>query len=462
MTTICLVAIVKNSGDILRESLQSFLPFIHSYCISYTGSTDDTMDMIRTECSSKPGYLFSEPFIDFSTNRNRVLMEAEERFPSDYYIMIDDSFILQNGKELLPFLEKNKHPYFCFVIKNNECEYLSGRVTTKSMRYQYRIHEVIKTNVIPITIQHCFLLEKSDPKQAIRSKHRFESDLILLKEEMKDHLDPSFIFYYAKTLFHLDRLSEAKTYFENRIFLGDSPYEMYSSFMYLAMIESDPLLKYEKYLSISESFPNEAEPFFYMGICLHEMKQYKNAIFHLEKGVRCPMGMFSKYIINEVYLPRLLAKFYYIINKESCLSFLYEKYHSFDFIMESYLLNILHNVSIAPYHFQLVVFHPTGDHMSTFSEKTLTEYQSCVSFRNIHDLIVYDATDRIPYFPNIKRIHYVLETELPKGTMLESFPMLTTIVYHNEEQLKSLENTYPYLSHLVKHIDLFEFKNTCV
>jgi tetratricopeptide (TPR) repeat protein len=270
---------------------------------------------------------------------------------------------------------------------------------------------------------------------------------------MKEHLDPRFVFYYAKTLFHLKKTEEAIKAFQDRIFLGGCPFEMYLSYLHLAMLEKDPLSQFQKYQSISQSFPNEAEPLFYMSICLHELKRYKESIFCLEKALICPMTHLSKYIINQVYLPRLIAKYYYTLNKQVCLSLLFEQYtqpkRPFDFIMESYLRNIL-NIHISTDPISVVTFHPNGSHDSTFSEHTLTEYQECVTSYPIRNLVVWNATDRIPYFPNIYRIHYVIEKELPKGTMLESFPQLVSIVYPNESIRLEIEESFPYLRSLLQ------------
>ena len=46
-TTICLNMIVKNESNIIIRLFDSILPIIDSYCICDTGSTDNTIEIIK-------------------------------------------------------------------------------------------------------------------------------------------------------------------------------------------------------------------------------------------------------------------------------------------------------------------------------------------------------------------------------------------------------------------------------
>ncbi len=194
---ICVTAIVKNSGEIMRECIRSWKPYMSYYCIADTGSTDGTMELLRDELKEVDGYLFSDPFVGFSVNRNKVLSEAEERFPdATYYIMIDDSFVLQNGGELLPFLEKNPASYYTFLIKNEESTYQSGRITVKGMRYKYRLHEVIDTRIEPTLVKTCYIIEKRPNDHVMRTNERTEYDIEQLRLDLIDYPDNGRIVFY--------------------------------------------------------------------------------------------------------------------------------------------------------------------------------------------------------------------------------------------------------------------------
>ena len=73
---ICLNMIVKNESAIIIRLLESVTPLIDSYCICDTGSTDNTITLIKEYCESNniPGKIIEESFRDFGYNRSYALM----------------------------------------------------------------------------------------------------------------------------------------------------------------------------------------------------------------------------------------------------------------------------------------------------------------------------------------------------------------------------------------------------
>ena len=69
-TTLCLNMIVKNESKIILRLFDSVLPLIDSYCICDTGSTDDTVNIIKNYFHEKniPGKVVFEPFKNFCHN----------------------------------------------------------------------------------------------------------------------------------------------------------------------------------------------------------------------------------------------------------------------------------------------------------------------------------------------------------------------------------------------------------
>ena len=61
-----LVMIIKDSGEPLKEVLESVKPYIDSWCILDTGSTDGSQEIVKNVLSSIPGKLHQEYFVDFS------------------------------------------------------------------------------------------------------------------------------------------------------------------------------------------------------------------------------------------------------------------------------------------------------------------------------------------------------------------------------------------------------------
>ena len=93
--SLCLNMIVKNESKIITRLFDSVVTIIDSYCICDTGSTDDTVQIIRDYFSKKniPGLIVSEPFKNFCHNRNFALNSALGL--SDYIFLMDADMTLE-------------------------------------------------------------------------------------------------------------------------------------------------------------------------------------------------------------------------------------------------------------------------------------------------------------------------------------------------------------------------------
>ena len=89
---ICLNMIVKNESKIIKRCLESVLPFIDTWCIVDTGSTDGTQDIIKEFLKDIPGILHEKPWINFGHNRNEALELA--RSWGDFILLTDADMVL--------------------------------------------------------------------------------------------------------------------------------------------------------------------------------------------------------------------------------------------------------------------------------------------------------------------------------------------------------------------------------
>ena len=90
---ICLNMIVKNESQVIERCLRSVKPFVDSWAICDTGSTDGTQDIIRRVMGDLPGELIERPWVDFATNRNEALELAKKH--GDYALIIDADEVLE-------------------------------------------------------------------------------------------------------------------------------------------------------------------------------------------------------------------------------------------------------------------------------------------------------------------------------------------------------------------------------
>lgn len=93
--------IVKNESKIIKRCIDAALPIISGICISDTGSTDNTMELIQSYQDRIPTKVVQEPFVDFEVNRTKSFNESrafanslEWDIHSTYALFLDADMIL--------------------------------------------------------------------------------------------------------------------------------------------------------------------------------------------------------------------------------------------------------------------------------------------------------------------------------------------------------------------------------
>ena len=101
---ICLNMIVKNESRIIERLLKSVLPYIDTYLICDTGSTDNTKDIINRffAVNNITGKIIDEPFRDFGYNRT-VAMKACDEMEADYILLLDADMVFWSSVSPVQF-----------------------------------------------------------------------------------------------------------------------------------------------------------------------------------------------------------------------------------------------------------------------------------------------------------------------------------------------------------------------
>jgi len=468
--------IVKNSGEILRATLNSFLPHVDHFCICDTGSTDSTPEILEEETACYDGYLCQEDFVDFSHNRNRVLEEAEKRYPGCYYITIDDSYTLVDPEAFVSFFHHADKPAYYVTIRNEKSQYLSIKVSTQGMRFQYRIHELIQPPETPPLAHGITFIEHRPADHEKRTAERAEFDLACLRKDLAEHpKDSRLMFYIARTLYNQDKLLEAAEWFKERIQIQEGcRYEKYQSMIYITLIAErthhSPKELLDLYLGIYKLFPDYKETLYYASLIAAEMGQHDQAIKMLEEAYYAEhQAQFCfKHIILEKEIPRMLANYYFKLDLAKCVPFLFKHYINqdlpFDYRYESYIRlifriepKIIHPTRWVVYSDTLASFPlPIEDATVLDSSKDLL-YQSVVTSYTIPSLLVINRVDRIPYFPNISNIYFMILNESPDGGVIDVFPMLKAIIAKDQAHAIRLKEKYlsPAASRIVITFEQF-------
>lgn len=296
--------IVRDEARGIRETLASIKPYIGHWTVLDTGSTDGTQEMIRQELESIPGQLHEEPFVDFSTTRNRVLALHGEQ--TQFVIMLSGDDIVVNGGGLLNLRHEGDVSAFSVQRKTGSTSYLQVVImaTGQGWRYVGRTHEAL---VNPSRFATDAPLNVSIIRKNPENKYaRWLADLVLLQRDIDDNPEnPRPRFYLAQTYECLGRFEEALAAYETRIKMSGWIEEVYEALFRRARVMG--LLGYvwpevqQAYLDAHALDPRRAEPLF--AIAEHWYFAKENALCYLfaSRAAALPIPKTRLFVDVDVY-----------------------------------------------------------------------------------------------------------------------------------------------------------------
>ena len=212
-----LCMIVKNEFRRIASVLASYRPFIDTWTILDTGSTDGTQDLIRRELAGIPGALHEETFVDFATSRNRAL---ELHGQSTVFSIMPNGDVLQGGAELRRFLEVHVDDRAgAYRVRISPGHYYHPLVmrTGLGWHYKWRTHECAMGPNVGPQIPGVTVVRDRGSRTDAEWRQRWERDLVLLNQDREaDPSDPRPYFYLGQTHECLGQYAEALPFFERR------------------------------------------------------------------------------------------------------------------------------------------------------------------------------------------------------------------------------------------------------
>lgn len=207
-----LTQIMKNESHVAKRMLDSIKGFADAICIVDTGSTDDSIEVVKKwgEDNGVETHVFEREFDDFEKSRNFSFDKAREIFLSkndgntyynfwldfDEQLIIDDSFKKSS-------LNKDLYMFNTYI---NQMKYTRNEMCRldKPFRFYGPIHEFIICDDKSITsdiLDGVKVIVKTDGgswKGNISEKYHSHSQ-VLEKYINNDRSDPRWIFYTAQS-----------------------------------------------------------------------------------------------------------------------------------------------------------------------------------------------------------------------------------------------------------------------
>lgn len=253
--TICLCMIVKNEAHVIRETLECVHKYIDYYVINDTGSTDNTIEVIKTFFNEKniKGEVVEHEFrtckchgpeykkykwFHFGWNRTYALNQCVGK--SDY-IMIMDADDLIHGNLVLPkFMDKDSYDvkfgststyYRPFIIKNDknlDWAYFGGLHEYLASKTATNLQNEILTGDYYMECRHLGDRSNVSDKYA-KDAEIFEE--LMLEEPKNDR----YVFYGAQSYFSAGMYEKSMELYKKRTTMGSWWEEVYFSYYRIAV-----------------------------------------------------------------------------------------------------------------------------------------------------------------------------------------------------------------------------------
>jgi glycosyltransferase involved in cell wall biosynthesis len=238
--------IVKDESHVILESLNYTLPLIDTYCIVDTGSTDNTIEIIKNFYKEKgiPGEVHQRPWKDFGHNRSEALKLCDGKM--DYILVIDADDIMQfpsNGRKTIHTILKREQPDCALItFKQVHCQYKRAQIFKANDGWMYKgvLHEYPTNNKkdkkefplpddIYMTCRHTGA-RNLDPNKKDRDIN------VLLKGVAAEPDNERYVFYLAMTYRDYNMPEEAVHWYKKRFEMGKWTEEMFVSGLWITRI----------------------------------------------------------------------------------------------------------------------------------------------------------------------------------------------------------------------------------
>jgi glycosyltransferase involved in cell wall biosynthesis len=239
MARLCLNMIVKNESARIERALATALPYIKAYVITDTGSTDDTVAVIKAFFAKAgiPGIVTHTTFTDWSQARNAALSAGRTNAPSwdcDYLLLMDADMELV-VKDPAVFDSLNGPSYDMFQIVGS-LEYLNRRLVNVNTTGMYVgvTHEYLNVDAVGNINQDVAYF--NDRADGANRPNKSKRDIRLLRQGIKDEpANSRYFFYLAQSYKDDGNLHRAIQWYQRRVEAGGWPEEQWYAQFCLAL-----------------------------------------------------------------------------------------------------------------------------------------------------------------------------------------------------------------------------------
>lgn len=303
--------IVKNERHVIERCIRSVLPFITSWVIVDTGSTDGTQGLIRKLLSNKPGELHEREWVNFGHNRTEALELA--RGKADYILLIDaDEELLYKPDFVMPKLTHDLYKT-THLSGNSSVTFFRPQLLKGNLPFVYKgvLHEYVDC-AYPYTQSELLGIECKGYFDSFRNsnpKAKYLNDAKILEEALVSEPDNSrYVFYLAQSYRDAKVFDKAIENYNKRAYMGGWGEEVFYSLYQIAGLyevtreEFSTIL--EAYLKAYNSRPTRAEPLVDLARLYRLRNEYNAASLFAQLAVKTKKPNDLLFLDESTYLWR--------------------------------------------------------------------------------------------------------------------------------------------------------------
>ena len=232
---LCLNMIVKNEEKRITRAFASAAPFISCYVITDTGSTDNTIQVIKEFFNGLdiPGRVTRAPFKDWSQARNAALIAARAtlpRFHWDYALLMDADMELAVSDREKFYASLAGGPSYDMEQRAGTLHYQNRRLISAKATGLYRgvTHEYLDVHSAgSIPTSAAYFVDHAD---GANRPDKYKRDIALLLGGLEKEPENERYFYYlAQSYRDAGQHEEAAKWFKRRVDAGGWPEEQWSA-----------------------------------------------------------------------------------------------------------------------------------------------------------------------------------------------------------------------------------------
>lgn len=298
MNRICLILIVKDEAPVIKRCLLALKPWVTSWCIVDTGSTDNTMEIIRSTMDGVPGELHQREAVreeesgnlNFSHHRTEVMQLARARGDADYLLMIDADDTWRAADDFRwPDLER--HDAWEVQLRMTTDSWSRIQLTRADQDWLYKAiggaHEFLvgprgySLGLIRGAVIRC---GNDGARRRTEPVRKYERVATQLEAYLEDHPDdPRTLFYCAQSHRDAGQRERALELYQRRATVGGWEEERYIAFLEIARLRNKlghPWEDVERcFLTAYEYRPSRAVPL--LEIAQHYRKEGRYPLAHM-------------------------------------------------------------------------------------------------------------------------------------------------------------------------------------